>query len=37
VDWIALETRVAADWSSMLFTDTNAPGFSRRFYRAVSP
>ena len=36
VDWEPLETRTAFD-TKLTFTDTNAPGFSRRFYRAVSP
>jgi hypothetical protein len=36
VDWESLETRIAAD-SKLIFTDTNAVTFDRRFYRAVSP
>jgi uncharacterized delta-60 repeat protein len=36
LDWVALETRFASGWS-LLFIDTNAPSFGRRFYRAVSP
>jgi hypothetical protein len=36
VDWVSVETRFASDLS-VAFTDTNAPNFSRRFYRAVSP
>jgi len=34
-DWESLETRTAFD-SKWIYTDTNAPNFNRRFYRAVS-
>ena len=36
MDWEGLETRTARDYK-LIFTDTNAPSFGRRFYRAVLP
>jgi uncharacterized delta-60 repeat protein len=36
VDWVPLGT-LTASGTKLIFTDTNAPSFSRRFYRAVSP
>jgi hypothetical protein len=35
-NWVSLETRTASG-NTLRFTDTNAPNFSHRFYRALAP